>query len=215
MKEGSPGYPRSSIGQTIFSEDYLLDLAKTSGFLKRTPRKIDACGLLASICAECLNGSPSYNDLASSIEASRPDCGPSRQAVALRLDEPFETFIEHLLGDVIAHRLAGGDARPEALAERFCGYQKVLVQDSTVIKLPCHLFAEFSGVSNGQSSVCNARIQATYDLISSPDRCSRVAVKNDNGARVIVPGYWPNSNPTMNRRATFHCPSGTPRDSSA
>ena len=155
-----------TIGESIFSEEYLLDLAKTSGFLKRAPRKIDACGLLASICAECLNGSPSYNDLAASMEASRPDCGPSRQAVGLRLGESFETFLEHLLGDVIAHRLAGGVARPEALAERFRGYRRVLVQDSTVIKLPGHLFAEFSGVSNGQSSVCNARIQATYELIS-------------------------------------------------
>lgn len=165
---GSPSLPRFlTIGQTIFAEDYLLDLAKTSGFLKRTPRKIDACGLLASICAECLNGSPSYNDLAASLEASHPDRGPSRQAVALRLGQTFETFIEHLLGDVIAHRLAGDDAHPEALAERFCGYQRVLAHDSTVIKLPNHLFADFSGVSNGPSSVCNARIQATYDLISS------------------------------------------------
>jgi len=164
----SPPLPRFlTIGQTIFAEDYLLDLAKTSGFVKRTPRKIDPCGLLASICAECLNGSPSYNDLAASMEASRPDSGPSRQAVALRLGESFETFIEHLLGDVIAHRLARDDAPPEALAERFCGYRRVLVQDSTVIKLPGHLFADFSGVSNGQSSVCNARIQATYDLIPS------------------------------------------------
>lgn len=164
----SPSLPRFlTIGQTIFAEDYLLDLAKSSGFLKRTPRKIDASALLASLCAECLTGSPSYNDLAASLEANQPDSGPSRQAVALRLGESFETFIEHLLGDVIAHRLARDDTHPEALAQRFCGYQRVLVQDSTVIQLPGHLFAEFSGVSNGQSSVCNARIQATYDLIPS------------------------------------------------
>ena len=168
ISQSVPSSPRHlTIGQSIFSEEYLLDLARTSGFLKRAPRKIDACGLLASICAECLNGSPSYNDLAASMEASRPDCGPSRQAIGLRLGESFETFIERLLGDVVAHRLTRGDARPEDLAERFCGYRRVLVQDSTVIKLPSHLFAEFSGVSNGQSSVCNARIQATYELISS------------------------------------------------
>jgi len=41
------------------------------------------------------------------------------------------------------------------------------VQDSTIIKLPGHLFPDYSGVSNGQSSVCNARIQATYDLLGS------------------------------------------------
>jgi hypothetical protein len=157
-----------TIGQAIFSEDYLRDLAKSSGFLRRTPRKIDACGLLASLCAQCLNASPSYNDLAASMDASRPDCGPSRQAVALRLGRPFEIFIERLLGDVIAHRLDdGGDVLHGSRAERFCGYGRVMVQDSTIIKLPGHLFADFSGVSNGQSSVCNARIQATYDLISS------------------------------------------------
>lgn len=143
----SPISPRHlTIGQTIFSEDYLLDLAKTSGFIKRTPRKIDACSLLASICTECLNGSPSYNDLAASIEASNPDCGPSRQAVALRFNQSFEKFIGHLLGEVIAHRLAGDDPHTEALTERFCGYRRVLVQDSTVIKLPAPLFPLFSGL---------------------------------------------------------------------
>ena len=163
-----PSLPKFfAIGPTIFAEDYLLHLAKTSGFLKRTPRKIDACGLLASLCAQCLNVTPSYNDLAARMEASRPDHGPSRQAVALRFGPSFETFIELILGDVIAHRLAGDHAHPESPAERFGGYQRVLVQDSTVIKLPGHLYADFSGVSNGPSSVCNARIQATYDLISS------------------------------------------------
>ena len=186
----SPVSPRClTIGQTIFSEDYLRDLAKTSGFLKRTPRKIDACGLLAAICAECLNGSPSYNDLAASIEATHPDCGPSRQAVALRLDESFEIFIEHLLGDVIAHRLTGDDAHTKELTERFRGYQRVLVQDSTVIKLPLHLFDDFSGVSNGQSSVCNARVQATYDLI--PSRMVSFSIdsysKNDLAAAPELP----------------------------
>jgi hypothetical protein len=188
--QGSPALPRFlTLGQTIFAEDYLLELAKTSGFLKRTPRKIAAGALLVSLCAECLHGSPSYNDLAASLEASRPDRGPSRQAVALRLGESFETFIEHLLGDVIAHRLAGNAVPSEALAERFCGYRRVLVQDSTVIQLPGHLYADFSGVSNGQSSVCNARIQATYDLI--PSRLVSFSIdaysKNDLAAAPELP----------------------------
>ena len=55
----------------------------------------------------------------------------------------------------------------------------MIVQDSTVIKLPTALFPSFSGVSNGHSTVCNARIQAVYDLIGgkliefSIDPCSR------------------------------------------
>jgi hypothetical protein len=45
-------------------------------------------------------------------------------------------------------------------------YNRVLVQDSTIIKLPGRLFKIFSGVSNAHTSVCNARIQGIYDIIS-------------------------------------------------
>jgi hypothetical protein len=163
---GLPGPKHLSIGHVIFTEDYLLQLARTSGFARRTPRKIDACSLLASICEQCLKGSPSCNDLAARIEASQ-GCGPSRQAVNLRLNESFEIFLQCLLENVIGQKLSGGNAPPEASGNQFRGYQRVLVQDSTIIKLPGHLFPEFSGVSNGESSVCNARIQATYDLLGS------------------------------------------------
>jgi hypothetical protein len=45
-------------------------------------------------------------------------------------------------------------------------YSRILVQDSTVIRLPLRLFEIFSGVKNAHSTVCNARIQGIYDLIS-------------------------------------------------
>jgi hypothetical protein len=65
----------------------------------------------------------------------------------------------------------------------------VLVQDSTIIKLPSHLFADFSGVSNGHLSVCNARIQAIYDLI--PARLLSFSIdpysKNDLAAAPDLP----------------------------
>jgi hypothetical protein len=48
----------------------------------------------------------------------------------------------------------------------FPSYQRVLVQDSSVIRLPGWLFDKFSGVSNGQQQVCNARIQVVYDIKS-------------------------------------------------
>lgn len=43
-------------------------------------------------------------------------------------------------------------------------YTRVPVQDSTIIELPAWLFDTFSGVANGARQVCNARIQAIYDL---------------------------------------------------
>ena len=154
-----------SIGQALFTEDYLLELARNFGFARRKPRKIGVCSLLASLCEECLQGSPSYNDLAAHIEANH-DCAPSRQAVGLRLNKSFENLLQHLLEVVIAQKLSRStlNGPPEL---QFRGYRRVLVQDSTIIKLPSNLFTVFSGVSNAQSSVCNARIQATYDLLSS------------------------------------------------
>ena len=47
-----------------------------------------------------------------------------------------------------------------------CKFKRVLIQDSTIVKLPKRLFESFSGVSNGSSKVCNARIQGVYDLLS-------------------------------------------------
>lgn len=47
----------------------------------------------------------------------------------------------------------------------FRGLRRALVHDSTVIKLPAGLFEIFSGVANAHSAVCNARIQAAYDLV--------------------------------------------------
>ena len=35
-----------------------------------------------------------------------------------------------------------------------------------MIRLPIRLFLDFSGVANGQSKVCNARVQCVYDLLS-------------------------------------------------
>ena len=45
-------------------------------------------------------------------------------------------------------------------------FSRILVQDSTVIRLPLRLFDVFSGVKNAHTAVCNARIQGVYDLLS-------------------------------------------------
>lgn len=173
MNDYSPStYPASThlkVGQAIFTDEYLQKTARVSGFHKRAPRKINACDLLSTVCAECIDGSPSCNDLAASLDSNNPEHGPSRQAVCLRMNESFADFIHRILEDVIACKLNGDNIlqiqHPESAAD-FAGYRRVLVQDSTIIKLPSHLFPEFSGVSNGESSVCNARVQATYELIS-------------------------------------------------
>ena len=147
----------------VFTESHLLKLAKDLNFARRSPRKIDVVDLLDSLCQECIQGSPSCNDLASHIETISGGA-PSRQAVSLRLNHAFHDILQRLLEEVIGGKI--GDPKAEMTC-LFRGYRRVLVQDSTIIKLPGHLFADFSGVSNAQSKVCNARIQAVYNLLDS------------------------------------------------
>jgi hypothetical protein len=161
--------PFIAIAGIPFDEHYLLEVARSSNFYKRTPRKIDVCNLLAAICVEGLKGSPSCNDLAANIETQNPCHGPSRQAVHQRMSSALAAFIGHILENLIAKKLFEAHRKffetPNDSAH-FAGYERVLVQDSTVIKLPNHLFDEFSGVANATSKACNARVQAIYDLVS-------------------------------------------------
>lgn len=119
--------------------------------------------MLASLCSECLQGSPSCNDLAAQIQ-TQAGHAPSRQAVSLRLNQAFENILQRLLERVIREKTTGAGPAAGPL-QVFRHYRRVLVQDSTVIKLPSHLFEDFSGVANAHGSVCNARIQATYNLL--------------------------------------------------
>ncbi len=148
-----------ALGTVLLAEADLRQLAKEVKFTRRTPRKIEVVSLLASVCAECLQGSPSCNDLAAQIQTLSGQA-PSRQAVSLRLNQAFADLLQQLLEKVMGQKAAGSPA-PVA----FRNHRRVLVQDSTIIKLPGHLFGDFSGVANAHASVCNARIQATYNLL--------------------------------------------------
>ncbi len=89
------------------------------------PRKIDVVSLFASVCAECLQGSPSCNDLAARIQtlAGR---APSRQAVSLRLNQAFENILQRLLEKVIRQKTAGGGASEAKPTPSFRNYRRVL-----------------------------------------------------------------------------------------
>jgi hypothetical protein len=70
---------------------------------------------------------------------------PSRQAIGLRLNESFEEFLKTLLGHVISLKVNADIEAGKFVALDFRSYPRVLVQDSTIIKLPVALFPEFPG----------------------------------------------------------------------
>ena len=161
-----PNFPTSTFFETIKATtgitDQLFDAAiAEAGVSPRKPRKISPEDLLSVLCELSMEGTASYNEVAVALNAIS-GLEPSRQAVALRMNLGMVTVLHKLLNIAVAHKVSGGEdiAQTGFLA----GFQRILIQDSTIIKLPAWLFADFSGVSNATSTVCNARLQVAYDL---------------------------------------------------
>jgi Transposase DDE domain len=146
-------------------EESLDALAVETGWSQRASRSITPANLLFSLCILSIRGEASFNDIASTIHRQLEGKSASKQAVAKRLNPSFIRIVESLLADLIKLKTSYDDCQHE-LSPLLAPYQRVLVQDSTVIKLPGWLFEKYSGVSNGSQQVCNARIQTVYDLKS-------------------------------------------------
>jgi len=158
-----PNTESTSVLRNILNDAQIEKLAIQSGFQQRTPKKIYPAIFVRQLLSEAISQSPSYNDLASSMEKDT-GISVSRQAICERTDASCVRFTERVLAKVISAQMP-----PHLLsADRYRGVrcQRMLVQDSTVLRLPRRLFPAFSGVANAHSSVCNARIQCVYDLMA-------------------------------------------------
>lgn len=131
-------------------------------FTKRNTAKFDAPDFLAVFCLESQKGSPSYNDLAARIEAIY-GISTSKQALCKRINQSCVLFFQAVLAKAIKIRIEDEEITGHI---DYGKYKRILIQDSTIIKLPLKLFDVFSGVSNSNTAVCNARIQGVYDLVS-------------------------------------------------
>ena len=152
-------------------------IATDTGFLVRKGL-VEPADILYAICCQSVHGTVSFNDLAAKIDAET-EVSISRQAIAKKTGKKSCTeFLKKILSLVITARIGKEDIDSLRKAGKF---KRVLVQDSTIIKLPARLFAFFSGVSNASSSVCNARIQCVYDLIMETFICFTIDAytKND------------------------------------
>ena len=69
--------------------------ARASGFVKRSPRKIDPEDFIHVLCLEAVHRSPSFNDMAARLQAHK-GIPASRQAFANRFNPSCHQFI-HLL----------------------------------------------------------------------------------------------------------------------
>lgn len=144
------------LSKAQLSDETTWQLAKEKGFAVRAPRKITPYNFLRLTLEESLCSQPSFNDMTARLNTSTGICA-SRQAVCKRVNDGCVAFMQAVLGQVMKTRTAP--------PEDSYAYGRILVQDSTVIRLPKRLYDDFSGVSNAHSTVCNARLQAVYDLL--------------------------------------------------
>jgi hypothetical protein len=143
-------------------QDQISAMAASTGFLIRK-KLVEPADLLYAICCQCIQGTVSFNDLAAKMDAGSA-VSVSRQAIAKQMNKPSCTdFFKKIFARAIVSKIDKNDIHSIQHNNK-CG--RVLLQDSTITGLPTRLFEFFSGVSNEHATVCNARIQCVYDLIT-------------------------------------------------
>ncbi len=151
------------IGSASINNLSIISHAVSSGFMRRMPKKISPRAFLQSFIDSALQRSPSFNDLATEMEALGNPMA-SRQAVAKRCTASALLFIQAIFGEFLAQHIFpnGSKGLPGCLRD----FKRVIVADSTLIKLPAWLFEVFSGTANSTTQSCHCRIQAAYDLVA-------------------------------------------------
>lgn len=149
----------SEIGLTPTEIDLL---SREVEFTQRRGGKIDVGSFLAVLFRESVSCAPSFNDLAVKLD-SEADIFVSKQAIAQRVDISCLKLLEAILAKTILGKFA---QNKKQIYHSCSTFKRILVQDSTILRLPQRLFEKFSGVKNAHTTVCNARIQAVYDLLA-------------------------------------------------
>lgn len=145
----------------LINQEELFEIAFQTGFIKRK-RLIHPLDFLSAVCLAAATGITSYNDIAAHIDADS-GLAVSRQAIWKKVTASCEEFFKKVLAVAMANKINDYAIEGLKLGNAF---KRILVEDSTIIRLPIKLFPEFSGVANGQAKVCNARVQCIYDLLS-------------------------------------------------
>ena len=156
-----------------------MDTAYKTGLIVRK-RELMPDDLLYVLTHGMINNDFSYNDLAVRIDQ---DCNKSvsRQAVCKKIKEPCKIFIQELVEILLKRKI---EKEKYAQVLESLNYKRIIVQDSTIVKLPSSLFEVFSGVRNQKTKSTNARIQVVYDLIAEEFISFDIHPYSENDAKV-------------------------------
>ena len=145
----------------VLQDSYLSALAKTSGLTRRKAKKLPPSVLLGACLAAVGAVTSSYFSLAVFAGVFGGN-RVSRQALHKRFSAPLVKFLHAVLSEVM--RAQAGDA--SKLLPEGSVVQRILVADSSTLKLHPSLKEHFPGSSNQCGSGAALKIQATLDLLS-------------------------------------------------
>lgn len=143
------------------TKETILKKGYETGLIVRK-RELMPDDLLFVLANGLVNEDFSYNDLAIKMDLDL-NKSISKQSICKKMKEPCRLFIQGLI-ELLLQRKIKRDKYIQILSS--LNYKRILVQDSTIIKLPLSLFKVFGGVRNQLSKSTNARVQLVYDIIA-------------------------------------------------
>jgi hypothetical protein len=158
-------------------------LAKQTGFVKRTPKKIKPLNFLLAFFITILTGGNSLATMAATIGLITR-CRLSKQAIDKRIKQPFLHFLEAVLEKTLSFNI-GLDCKKTLGAI----FNRIIINDSTTILLDSKLADHFPGNRNqSHKTTAILKIQAFYDLLA--ERFCQFGLapytKNDQQASVDI-----------------------------
>lgn len=137
-------------------------LACASGFRRRKPKKLTPRLFVQAACLLVTLGSVSYRRWAGLI-GLLGRCTLAKQSLFERLTARAVSFLQAVLGALLGRLAITQGVAPAALH----GFGRVLLQDSTTLKLSEKLARFFPGARNQKGAQAGLlKIQACYDLLS-------------------------------------------------
>lgn len=138
-------------------------LAYKTKAICRKPRKLSAAILFEAMCFISVNKEFSYKNISDYL-FEKFDIKITKQAIAKRLSKKAtKNMLKEIVEEEIFKQI---DCYKKNYQRLGISFNRILIQDSTIVRLPNHLYKYFSGINNGRSVVANARIQFIYDILN-------------------------------------------------
>lgn len=154
------------------------ELAKSTGFQKRKPKKIQAIDFLLSFFFVLSSKQYSLRNWAIKISKLSGEL-ISFQAIAKKLQTRQLEFVKSIYCQALRQYMV--DYLPVSQTALFSNFNRVLIEDSSCVKLVDSLYESYPGSNNQHKKSCICRIQLCFDLIANSIEQVHLStfVKND------------------------------------